>query len=251
MKFKIMLLISIVILMGLWVLTRRDNKVRMIFCDVGQGDGMIISQNSFQMVIDTGPDNKKMMGCLERELPFWDKNLEVVIITHEDADHNGGLKDIQNYYKIENLYGMKSENEQDIYTNYLQKGDVIEMGLVRFEALNPSQNEEDKNKGSIVGLVSIDKIRILLMGDVTTEIEQKLVWQKQLSKVDILKAAHHGSKEATSEELLEMVRPEEVVISVGKNNRFGHPTKEVVERVKRRNIKLRRTDVEGQIKYIY
>jgi competence protein ComEC len=91
-----------------------------------------------------------------------------------------------------------------------------------------------------------------LTGDITAEVEQKLVWRKIINgPVDILKVAHHGSKEATSQELLEAITPKEAVISVGKQNRFGHPTKEVLDRLKERGIKINRTDLSGQIEYVF
>jgi len=99
-KIKIWLGISLVLLGLLIIVSRPDNKPRIIFCDVGQGDGMILMQGSWQLLVDTGPENGKMGICLGKYLPFWDKKLEAVIITHGDSDHAGGLKQIEKSYQL-------------------------------------------------------------------------------------------------------------------------------------------------------
>lgn len=83
-----------------WV-TLPSKKVEVIFCDVGQGDATLIVSKNWQMLINTSPKNKKILNCLENNLPFWDKKIEVVIVTHGDSDHSGGLEDIKKYYRIE------------------------------------------------------------------------------------------------------------------------------------------------------
>ena len=222
-----------------------DGKVRVIFCDVGQGDGMLVMQNNFEMLIDTGPENMKMVACLEKHLPFWDKTIEAVVLTHSDSDHSGGLKQIRNYYKI---------NEQNIYSWSLRKDDVLKYGSIVYEVLSPSEDWGNENDNSTVGVLKVKDISFLLMGDVTGNVEQKLVWRHELLDQEarsmnqeiILKISHHGSAEATSQELLDAVKPAETVISVGKNNRFGHPTKVVLDRLKQAGIKIWRTDEQGE-----
>jgi competence protein ComEC len=258
-KFRVVLLISLIVLIGITVWTWPDGKVRVIFCDVGQGDGILISQGTFQMLVDTGPENNKIVGCLGRYMPFWDKNVETVIITHWDKDHSGGLKQVGRNYQVGGLYGSTEpvdENVQNIYSGNLALGDVIKYGLIQLEVLNPDHDWGNDNDNSVVGKLSVGgRVNFLLMGDASAEVEQKLVWRgvlrpaaAGLGTLNVLKVSHHGSVEGTSEELLQTIRPAEAIISVGKNS-FGHPTKEVLNRLDKANVMIRRTDREGDVVY--
>jgi competence protein ComEC len=211
-----------------------------VFCDVGQGDGALIIQGNFQLLIDTGPASNKILSCLGRYMPFWDKTIEAIIISHNDSDHNGGLKSIKDYYQVEN-----------VYSDGLAKGDVVKYGEIYFDILGPDQDFGNDNDNSVVGILKYKGNKILFLGDITGDIEQKMVWRNELEKVNVFKVSHHGSAEATSEELLNEVMPIEAVISVGISNKFGHPTKEVLDRLMRFGHKIRRTDVEGDIVYLW
>jgi competence protein ComEC len=236
-------------------------KTEVIFCDVKQGDGIIIKEGSRQMVVDVGPKNKEMGRCLNKYLPFWDKKLEVVILTHEDSDHVGGLSEVKKYYQIERLMGGGGESEQFNYTDYLSAFDVIRMGRIEFEVLSPSINSGqvpavagltgDKNSNSVVGKLKVGEKIFLLMGDAEGETEERLVWRGVLrsdqEKIDFLKVSHHGSKNGTTNTLLEVTKPEVAIISVGKNW-FGHPSEEVLERLAEAGAEIWRTDERGDIK---
>jgi competence protein ComEC len=129
-----------------------------------------------------------------------------------------------------------------------------------FEVVNPKEKVEkgdDNNQNSVAGILSFysadlkREVRVFMAADIDLETEQRLVWQKILrqaqDEVDILKVSHHGSKDGTSEELLEVLKPKLAVISVGAKNRFGHPTKEVLDRLKEKGIEVKRTDRDGDI----
>jgi len=251
MNHKLILFLSLIFLLVLFWVTLPSQKVEVIFCDVGQGDATLIVSKNWQMLIDTGPKNKKVLNCLENNLPFWDKKIEVVMITHGDNDHSGGLEDIKKYYKI----------EQEIYSKNVNQYDVIKNNLITFEVLNPEKKIEidmDNNQNSIAGILkywSSDlkrEVKIFMAADIDIETEQRLVWKKILrpveDRVDILKVSHHGSKNGTSEEILNILKPKMAVISVGVKNNFGHPTKEILDRLKTRNIEIKRTDLIGEIK---
>lgn len=225
--------------MGLLVifwLTLPSQKVNVIFCDVGQGDATLVTYKNWQMLIDTGPNNKRVLTCLEKNVPFWDKEIEMVMITHGDNDHSGGLTDVSKFYKIEQIIDSKKVSQFDLVkTNWME-----------FDVVNSGPN--DNNEGSIAGILSYENSKIFLSGDITTEVEQRLVWQKVLKeKVDVLKVSHHGSKNGTSDELLKVLKPKIAVISVGIKNRFGHPAKEVLDRLKEKGIEILRTDLNGEI----
>ena len=242
MKVKI-ILISILFLIAIAIWTWPESQVKVIFCDVGQGDGTIVIQGNFQMLIDVGPENNKMVDCLSRHIPFWDKAIEAVIVSHADSDHVGGLNQVKKYYNVQN-----------IYTGNLAKNDVVKYKEIVFEVLSPAENWGNDNDNSVVGELAYRNNKILFLGDVTSNVEQKLVWRgvlRQGSGTLILKISHHGSAEATSEELLQLLKPSEAVISVGKKNKFGHPTKLILDRLEKYKVKIRRTDIEGDILYIW
>ncbi len=226
--------------------------MRVIFCDVGQGDGLVITKNSFQMIIDTGPENGKMLSCLEKHMPFWDKEIETVIVTHWDKDHSGGLKKIISNYRIDKIYGSTSpgkDYEQIVYTDDLRKNDLIKYDLMTFEVLNPDRDWGNDNDNSIAGKLTYKDCEFLLMGDVSAEVERKMVWRNEVQRAKVIKISHHGSAGATSEEFIEQLKPKEAVVSVGKNN-FGHPSGLIIERLQKWNVEVKRTDEKGDIVYL-
>ncbi|MGI5840736.1 MAG: ComEC/Rec2 family competence protein [Patescibacteria group bacterium] len=256
MKARIWLLFSGIFLVVAYLLGLPDGKMRVVFCDVGQGDAILATKGYNQLLIDTGPDNKKVLGCLERYMPFWDKKLEIVIISHEDKDHWGGYADVEKNYKIEKLgYGISDKGlfEQKMYAEEVRRNDVIRLGEILFEVINPSDNlveKQNDNDGSVAGVLHYKDNRFLLTGDVSKEVEQLWVWRGYLSgQIDVLKVSHHGSDESTGEELLAAIKVREAVISVGRNS-FGHPRKEVLDRLEIRGVKVRRTDKEGDVVYV-
>ena len=258
MKYRWWLVISLVVLSLMVLRYSVDSKVKIIFCDVGQGDGAIVIKSNFQMLIDVGGDNQKMLGCLSRHLPFWDKKIEAVVISHWDSDHSGGLVGIYRYYKIEKLFANQlspTTNEQKFYPEIVGENDVIRYGGIDFEILNNVVDGMESNENSLVGLLRYKDNKILMMGDVTMEVEQKIVWQGVLRgccvAIDVLKVSHHGSDRATSNELLDEVDPQMAIISVGKDNKFGHPTKVVIKRLEERGIKIKRTDNMGDVTVTY
>jgi competence protein ComEC len=257
MKNRIILFISLLGLVGIFWLTLPNKSAQVIVCDVGQGDAILATYKNFQMLFDLGPDNKKLMSCLDKHVPFWDKTIEVVVLTHGDSDHVGGLNDLLRSYKVDQFFtnGLLDKSiEQKIYSKKIGQNDVINTNVFDFEVVSPDKNEEnlkDGNSASVVGYLDYKggkKWSIFMTGDMDLETEQRLVWREIVTKsVDILKVSHHGSETATGEEILNILKPKMAVISVGKNNKFGHPRKEVVERLKNRNIEIRRTDEMGEI----
>jgi competence protein ComEC len=257
---RFILFLSLVGLIGIFYATLPNVKPMVVVCDVGQGDAILATYKNIQLLVDTGPNNKKVLKCLENHIPFWDKTIEAVVLTHGDSDHIGGLNDVIKSYKVNNFFSnghLDKEIEQKISSKKIAQNDMIEIGLFKFDVVWPPVDsdvvlvgEEDNNKNSVVGTLSIKDVSwsMFLSGDMELESEQKLIWREILNKpVTILKVSHHGSKTATSQELLDVLKPKTAVISVGKNNRFGHPTKEVLERLENSGAKIRRTDLEGDI----
>jgi len=254
MKNRIILFISLLALVIVFGMTLPDGRARVIVCDVEQGDAILATYKNFQMLFDLGPDNKKLMSCLDKHLPFWDKTIEVVILSHGDSDHIGGLNDLLRSYKVDQFFSnglLDKSIEQKIYSKKIGQNDVISTNMFSFEVVSPDQNQEnlnDSNSMSVVGYLRAKGWSMFMTGDMDLETEQRLVWREILqSRTDVLKVSHHGSETATGEEILDVLKPKIAVISVGKNNKFGHPRVEVLERLKNRNIEIRRTDEEGDI----
>ncbi len=262
----------------------KSEKTKIIFLDVGQGDAaMINAGNNTQILIDGG-DGKDILNKLGEHLPFYDRKIELVIMTHPDKDHIGGLVEVLEYYEVEQILetGIKCEKaiceewdklieEKNIPVKYAQFGQRIKAGNIEMAVLYPFENLKDKevkdsNDASIVLRVIVkdslfeaeessgrsQKIlkqvqndnSILLTGDAGFPVENDLISQNINLESQILKVSHHGSKYGTSSEFLKSVKPEKAIISVGKNS-YGHPAEELLNRLKNMSIEIFRTDEMG------
>jgi len=248
----------------------KNEKTKIIFLDVGQGDAaMIDAGNNIQILIDGG-DGKDILNRLGEHLPFYDRKIELVIMTHPDKDHIGGLVEVLKYYEVEQILetGIKCEKviceewdklieEKNIPVKYAEFGQRIKAGNIEMAVLYPFENLKDKevkdsNDASIVlrlileqGLQS-ESTTILLTGDAGFPVENDLISQNINLESQILKVSHHGSKYGTSNEFLKSVKPEEAIISVGRNS-YGHPTEELLNRLKNINVEIFRTDEIGDV----
>lgn len=245
-----------------------SQNFKVIFFDVGQGDAILISQGQNQVLIDGGKDGKVILEKLGRYIPFWDRTIEAVVATHPDQDHIGGLVDVAKNYKIETVLETNAKSDSQTYKTWkdlidnknIQKVEALKNTAIKFpsgaqiQILHPlfpvSGAGSNSNDWSVVAKLTFGKNKFLFTGDLPTEKEAELANSKSDVSADVLKVAHHGSKYATSEEFLSAVGPEEAVISAGKNNSYGHPAPEIIERLLEHGIKIWRTDVMGDIKYI-
>lgn len=249
-----LLLAGWLVLLSVSLLRMRGAK--MVVCDVGQGDAILFTNGSVQLLVDTGNKEARVLACLSRHIPFWDKNIEGVVISHEDEDHSGGLIAIAIYYRINTIFGglaEKGDSEQILYTARVGENDFVRVGEFVIDIASPSVNEKDGNNLSLVGLLHYRNKSVWLAGDAEKEVEERLVWQGKLARmvgdsgVDILKVSHHGSAGASSEEFVKLLGPKTAVVSVGRGNRFGHPASETLERLQEAGALVRRTDEEGEV----
>jgi competence protein ComEC len=240
-----------------------DNKLHIVACNVGQGDAILIQKNPIQILIDGGP-NKSVLDCLGKHIPFWDRKIELVISTHADKDHSGGLVDVFRAYKIQKFLTNDLENPLfstqniEVLRNevggsgtkiiYPSKGMVIKAGLIYLDILHPDTTFVGKNTNdySIINTLRYKGFKAVFMGDLELNISERLFEEEKIENIDYIKISHHGSKNGTSEKLLDLLRPKNAIISVGKNN-YGHPAAEVIKMLEDRNIKIKRTDKEGDI----
>jgi competence protein ComEC len=249
------------------ILAQKAQELKIIFLDVGQGDAILIEQGSKQILIDGGPSGQRLLEKLGKYVPFWDRNIEMVIATHPDADHITGLADIMQNYKIGIIMQTAAVSDSQIFKKVqeliqekniekveAQRGEKIHLNDdAVMEILNPGPetpiSSNDTNASSVVAKLSFGDNSFLFTGDLPSEQEQALIGDKLNLNSQVLKVGHHGSKYSTSDEFLQAVNPQDAVISVGKNNRYGHPAPETLERIKNKNIRILRTDELGDIEY--
>ncbi|MCJ7786987.1 MBL fold metallo-hydrolase [Patescibacteria group bacterium] len=238
-------LVLLLILVWTALFSLPDQRLHLIFCDVGQGDAILISYQKTQILIDGGPDNR-VLNCLSHHLPFWDRRLEVVVLTHPEKDHFGGLVDVIKRYSLKYLISYSwPETEQK---TILKAGDEVKLGKVKLSVLWPKEINQggELNENSLVLKLTFGSFCALLPGDISSKTEDQL---DKVGPCQVLKVAHHGSRYSTGEEFLEKVRPVLAVISVGPNS-FGHPTEEVIKKLKDLDIKILRTDQDGEIEIV-
>lgn len=258
-------IISLILAGIIWYEKRQDLKV--IFLDVGQGDAILIMQGANQILIDGGPSGQVLMEKLGRYVPFWDREIEMVIATHPDQDHIEGLLDVLKNYKVESLIETTAQSDSQLYKKYedlisqkqIQKieavaGLKIRLDQAEMEILSPRGEVpigivKDTNKYSVVTKLVFGQNSFLLTSDLPDTEESKLIQDGTDVSARVLKVGHHGSKYSSSNEFLEKVQPQDAIIPVGKNNRFGHPAQEALDRLLAHKINIFRTDEFGDIEY--
>lgn len=231
------------------------------FFDVGQGDAIFIeTAQGHQILIDGGPDNT-VLEKLEEEMGFNDKTIDMVILTHPDKDHFGGLVGVLQTYHIDNFVWTGEEKDSDNFRKLKEEigkvnafnlgtGDSIIAGDIALKVLNPDYGyaDLDSNDTSIVLRLKHFDASFMLTGDLTSKLEVKLIKENDL-RSDILKLGHHGSKHSSSDIFLKAVSPKYAVAMAGEGNSFGHPNEEVLERLEENDIELLRTDRDGDITF--
>ncbi len=228
-----------------------DKHLKIYFMDVGQGDSTLIrTPDRKYLLIDSGRDDRSLEQ-LGQVLPFWKKNLDLVILTHPDIDHIGGMDEILKYYAVSQVWfdpsnGQTGEvsdllkvfEEKNIHNKITgQYHDLVLGCCVILNVLWPRDSIEDlqTNDSSITLEVRYGAFNAFLGGDLPIKYEDLVAIAENLD-VDVLKVDHHGSKTSSSEEFLARITPEVAIISVGKNNTYGHPNEDVIDRLKERNI---------------
>lgn len=257
-QLKYVIYLSICGLLVAFILQTLINYNRLIInvIDVGQGDSSFITYKGFSMLIDTGPEYEDFSSLKRIVLPYILKRgvakLDVLVLTHKHSDHMGDFEYLLYEMKVDTIVTSKEvyfENAQKFKGQKVVLVDSLK--VYRYKDLKAyfiPPVEEDENSSVVVKL-TLGNFSMLFTGDASYESEKEYVKKYNL-QTKILKVGHHGSSTATSEEFLENVKPTFAVISVGKDNIFGHPSNEVLQRLKDRNIKVYRTDLNGTIDII-
>lgn len=232
--------------------------------DIGQGDAIYIeAPNGNQMLIDGGPP-KVVLRALRSIMPFYDRKIDMLLVTNPDKDHMAGFIDVLNGYKVEKIVEPGTHSPTDTYAEFekevslenarriiARRGMKIVLGGgAYFEVLFPDRDISglETNTGSIVGRLVFGDTSVMFAGDAPEAVEKYIVLLdgKKL-KSDILKVGHHGSRTSTSEEFVGFVSPDYAMISDRAGNPYGHPHKETIDTLKKFGVKILRTDELGTI----
>lgn len=294
-----------------------DEYFHLVVCDVGQGDAILLKYGSMQILIDTGPDDS-LMTCLDQQLPFWDKKIDVLILTHFDDDHIGGFATLAQTHSIDYIFlPLTDYKETKVFLELKERISALqEQGTIvkepflgqqiafskisphyqaKYNSINKSEHsflltfltplaldleeygvleetgsflwqgpehklsaedwqklayKESDNDGSIAVFVQFNELKVLLSGDLESARELALTKAGLISKVDIQKVGHHGSKTSSSLDFLLKLRPEMALISCGLNNKFNHPNPEVLDNFSLIDAQILRTDHLGTIEVL-
>ncbi|MDD5430926.1 MAG: MBL fold metallo-hydrolase [Candidatus Pacebacteria bacterium] len=265
-SFKIILGFLIAVDLAVWGLIVLPPDVRgseLYFLNVGQGDSeLAILPGGIKALIDAGPANGLAKKNLEEILPINDRYIDLVLISHPQIDHMGGLPDILKTYKVGAVITNGESSENDVWREIqkiikennipqisLAAGDKIKFNNAGIDILSPSGGAASVNDSGLVELLDINGAKVLFTADVGAETEKYLANKYDLD-IDILKVGHHGSKFSSAASFLNKITPAISVIEVGKNS-YGHPTKEALSRLADIGSQIFRTDKNGIVKIAF
>lgn len=256
------------LVIGALVSHTKERVLTVSFLDVGQGDAILVEgPTGIQMLVDGGRD-RSVLRELPRAMGFLDRSIDLVVETHPDADHIGGLPAVFERYAIGKFLepGIPNDTNATLaLTDAVQKEPGIEASLARrgerimlgsgayADILFPDRDVStyETNTGSIVMRVVYGDTSFMLTGDSPSEIEDYLVGLDGAAlKTNVLKAGHHGSRHSTDALWLKTLSPDVVVISAGKDNAYGHPHAETLERIRAQGAEILSTVEEGALTFI-
>ena len=246
-----------------------DGRLHVYFLDVGQGDAILLRTPGGRVIlVDGGPDPLLLTSRLGQILPFWQRRIDLLIVTHADQDHLLGLLPVLDRYRVAQVLEPPLLDESALTVQWrealaasgarvlpLSRGMQVTLGRdLRLEALHPPPATEglacEGNRCSLVLRAVMGRCRLLLAGDIDARVEEELRAAGLPLGATLLKVAHHGAASATSAEFLAVVQPQLAVISVGRDNRFGHPADEVLRRLAGIGCRVLRTDLQGTVELI-
>jgi competence protein ComEC len=251
--------------------TMPDDNLHVTFLDVGEGDAILIQKGTQQILVDGGPSPQAVNLCLSEHIPFWDRTIELMVLTHSHADHLTGLVAAAQNYKVEQVLSPREDYDSPLYqewqslimTNDIKltkavAGQTIDLdeGTV-LEVLNPQSDRitgtaSDVDNNSVVLRLTFGDISFLLTGDIMEESERALIYGRADLGCTLLKVAHHSSDTSSCPEFLSVTNPQVAVISAGEGNKFGHPNPEVLNRLNSlvNSDYIYRTDEDGTIEFV-
>ncbi len=263
--YLVIFLFIIFILLFTYNLENKNKDLTFAMLDVGQGDAIFIeSPSGFQILVDSGRD-KKVLSELSHQMSFFDRSIDLVIMTNPDLDHIGGFVEVLEKYKVDKILEPGTYNDSEVYKKIEEiiKGKNIPRYLARagtriplgdgasLDILFPDKDVStwDNNDGSIVARIIYGNHSFILTGDASIKTEKYLLdkFNQEVFDADFLKVGHHGSRTSTSLEFVQAITPRYALISSGQGNKYGHPHDEILDRLSSLNIEILRTDERGTI----
>lgn len=263
----ILFLTAIVVWIFVFIENHQSNLLAMKFLDVGQGDAEFIeTMDKKQILIDGGPD-LSILEKLGRAMPFYDHYIDLIILSHPEADHLTGLIEVAKRYRIGAIITTGVVRDTEEYKQWIEiikeknipiyiaeaNGEIDFGNDIKMKILYPFENLigqkiSDSNNTSIIAQLDYKNFEALFTGDIEKIVENKLVASGIDLNSDVLKIAHHGSKTSTTEEFLKAVDALMAIIEVGKDNKYGHPHREVLDRLA--NLEIFQTGKDGNIEIL-
>jgi len=267
------------ILLVSFIGTLPDGKLHIVACNVGQGDAAYIRfPDGRDMLVDGGP-NDMVLQCLGRHMPFWDREITMVVNTHPQNDHLKGLISVLNRYKVDYVVRSPVISGSDVYAQFVSaikthhvperlviRGERISIGPASLSVIWPSESQialmhpvgnvlgsssdANLNDGSLVFFLRYGSFDALFPGDADSHVEGQYTGDQLADgQVEVLKVPHHGSRSGMTQSFVDWLKPKIAVISVGKNS-YGHPSAEAINMLQSVGSIIHRTDQDGDIEVI-
>lgn len=270
------------LLFSIFIMTLPDGKLHLTVCDVGQGDSVYLRMpDGRDMLVDGGPDTKKVLLCLGRHMPFYDRTIDVVVLTHPHSDHLTGLSEVLKRFFVGRIIKTGIDGEGAEYASFMHsiqakkipldvvtRGDTIHIGSVALETVWPTESfiheleniggygattdvpvvaNDRFNETSLVFHLRFGSFDALLTGDADTLVEN-MYGSGAFSQdaMEFLKVPHHGSQTSLLDAFIHALHPKIAAISVGKNS-FGHPSEKTIKQLEKELTTVYRTDTSGDI----
>jgi competence protein ComEC len=260
--------VTLLVFVMVGISQRPDGRLHVVFLDVGQGDAIFVqTPDGRQVLVDGGRYPSQLLDLISRQMPFWDRSLDIVIATHPDEDHIAGLVTVLERYRTgrlitngvestgipiyEALLTAAADRKTPVHTT--RAGEVFDLGDgVRLEILHPdgSFRRDSQNEASVVARLTYGELTVLLTGDAETAAEKAMIDGGRVLEATVLKAGHHGANASSSEPFLAAVRPRYIIISAGRDNSYGHPHRAMLGRAGEIGAVIMRTDELGTIELI-
>jgi beta-lactamase superfamily II metal-dependent hydrolase len=239
--------------------TSNTAQLCVYYIDVGQGDAILIDYGTDEVLIDGG-DRSAGEGLIEYLSPLVQGELEAVIATHIHADHIGGLPAVMDAFQVGQVWHNGEEGTSQTYGNFMtaaqnegavlhvaRRGDVLAVGGLVLNILHPVDDSGSANNNSIVASLVFGEFAFLFTGDAEKEAEADMLAAGVVSRANILKAGHHGSRTASSAEFLAVVLPQTAIYCAKTGNSYGHPHIETITALQGLGAEIYGTDINGTI----
>lgn len=258
------------------VIIFNDGRLHVTICDVGQGDAVVIRTPAGQVIIFDGGSDREVLGCLSRSLPFWQRRIDLMLLSHPHADHLNGLVDVLKSYSVRQFATEDLANSSDgfkalqasvkkegIIWQTLLRGDSIKMsGGLNLIVVGPTKEYLDKTSingqissnefASLEMLLKYGEFKMLLTGDSQYQqlTEAISLHRELLSDITVLQQPHHGSRTGITPEIISILSPDLAAISVGVKNSYGHPAPNILSMLQNAGVRISRTDKEGDLRLV-